>query len=303
MRERNRNKNHDFTYFFTEGVSNMFTHGFMSFAAIGITVACLLIMGTFSLVAVNANETLSRLEDENQVLAFVDESLTDAQARALEDDLLAVPNVSRVEFIDRDQAWTDYIADFPEIEELAGDEMDSSTLRHRYAIYMDDLSLMSETKTLVENVPGVAWVNGYEELSDGFITLRNIATIISVTLIAILFLVSVFIIANTIKLTTFDRREEIAIMKMVGATNGFIRWPFVYEGILLGLLSAVIAFFLQWGLYGLITRGISTNDLFSIIQIVPFGSLWYAVALIFAGAGIVIGVGGSLSAIRQFLKV
>ena len=92
-------------------------------------------------------------------------------------------------------------------------------------------------------------------------------------------------------------------MKMVGATNGFIRWPFVYEGILLGLLSAVIAFFLQWGLYGLITRGISTNDLFSIIQIVPFGSLWYAVALIFAGAGIVIGVGGSLSAIRQFLKV
>ena len=303
MRERNRNKIHDFTYFFTEGVSNMFTHGFMSFAAIGITVACLLIMGTFSLVAVNANETLSRLEDENQVLAFVDESLTDAQARALEDDLLAVPNVSRVEFIDRDQAWTDYIADFPEIEELAGDEMDSSTLRHRYAIYMDDLSLMSETKTLVENVPGVAWVNGYEELSDGFITLRNIATIISVTLIAILFLVSVFIIANTIKLTTFDRREEIAIMKMVGATNGFIRWPFVYEGLLMGLLSALIAFFLQWGLYHLVTGGISSNDLFSIIQIVPFSSLWGGVALVFAGAGIFIGVGGSLSAIRQFLKV
>ena len=303
MRETNKSRSHDFTYFITEGVSNMFTHGFMSFAAIGITVACLLIMGTFSLVAVNANETLSRLEDENQVLAFVDESLTDAQARALEDDLLAVPNVSRVEFIDRDQAWTDYIADFPEIEELAGDEMDSSTLRHRYAIYMDDLSLMSETKTLVENVPGVAWVNGYEELSDGFITLRNIATIISVTLIAILFLVSVFIIANTIKLTTFDRREEIAIMKMVGATNGFIRWPFVYEGLLMGLLSALIAFFLQWGLYHLVTGGISSNDLFSIIQIVPFSSLWGGVALVFAGAGIFIGVGGSLSAIRQFLKV
>ena len=303
MRERNRNKNHDFTYFFTEGVSNMFTHGFMSFAAIGITVACLLIMGTFSLVAVNANETLSRLEDENQVLAFVDESLTDAQARALENDLLAVPNVSRVEFIDRDQAWTDYIADFPEIEELAGDEMDSSTLRHRYAIYMEDLSLMAETKAQVEEVPGVAWVNGYEELSDGFITIRNVATIISVALIAILFLVSVFIIANTIKLTTFDRRDEIAIMKMVGATNGFIRWPFVYEGLLMGLLSAVIAFFLQWGLYRLVTGGISTNDLFSIIQIVPFGQLWAAVALVFAGAGVFIGVGGSLFAIRQFLKV
>ena len=302
MREKNRNKNHDFTYFISEGISNMFAHGFMSFAAIGITVACLLIMGTFSLVAVNANATLSRLEDENQVLAFVDDTLTEAQARALEEDILAVPNVTDVEFISRDVAWESFIEDYPEIEALAGD-MDSSTLRHRFTIYMDDLSLMSKTAELIEDIPGIGNVNAYQELSDGFITIRNIATIISVALIAILFLVSVFIIANTIKLTTFDRREEIAIMKMVGATNGFIRWPFVYEGILLGLLSAVVAFFLQWGLYGLITRGIATNDLFSIIQIVPFGSLWYAVALIFAGAGIVIGVGGSLSAIRQFLKV
>ena len=303
MREKNRNKSHDFSYFFAEGVSNMFTHGFMSFAAIGITVACLLIMGTFSLVAVNANATLSKLEDENQVLAFVDEALTDAQAKALEKKILAVPNVTAVEFISRDQAWTDYIADFPDIEELAGDEMDSSTLRHRYAIYRKDLSKMAETKEQVEAIPGIARVNAYEELSDGFITIRNIATIISVTLIAILFLVSVFIIANTIKLTTFDRRDEIAIMKMVGATNGFIRWPFVYEGLLMGLLSAVIAFFLQWGLYRLITGGVSGNDLFSIIQIVPFTELWYAVALVFAGAGVFIGVGGSLSAIRQFLKV
>ena len=305
MREKNRNRNHDFAYFFAEGVSNMFTHGFMSFAAIGITVACLLIMGTFSLVAVNADATLSKLEDENQVLAFVDDSLNEAQARALEDDLLAVPNVMSVEFISRDEAWESYISDYPEIEELAGDEMDSSTLRHRYAIYMDDLSRMSETADLIEDIPGIGEgnVNAYEELSDGFITLRNIATILSVTLIAILFLVSVFIIANTIKLTTFDRRDEIAIMKMVGATNGFIRWPFVYEGLLMGLLSALIAFFLQWGLYQLVTGGVSGNDLFSIIKIVPFGELWGAVALVFAGAGVFIGVGGSLSAIRQFLKV
>ena len=296
---------HNFGYFVHEGVGNMFSHGFMSFAAIGITVACLLIMGTFSLVAVNADATLSKLEDENQVLAFVDDSLNEAQARALEDDLLAVPNVTGVEFISRDEAWESYISDYPEIEELAGDEMDSSTLRHRYAIYMDDLSRMSETADLIEDIPGIGEgnVNAYEELSDGFITLRNIATILSVTLIAILFLVSVFIIANTIKLTTFDRRDEIAIMKMVGATNGFIRWPFVYEGFLMGLLSAVIAFFLQWGLYGLITGGISSSDVFDIIQIVPFSQMWLPVALIFVAAGMLIGIGGSVSAIRQFLKV
>ena len=296
-----RNKNHDFTYFVTEGFSNMFTHGFMSFAAIGITIACLLIMGTFSLVAINANATLVKLEEENQVLAFVDDTLTDAQARALESKLLAIPNVTDVEFIDRTQALEDYLSQF-EDEPIFRDVPDDA-LRHRYAINMADLGLMKETAEQIEAVPGIADCNAYEELSSGFITLKNIATIVSVALIAVLFLVSVFIIANTIKLTTFDRREEIAIMKMVGATNGFIRWPFVYEGLLMGLLSAVIAFFLQWGLYRLVTGGISTNDLFSIIQIVPFGELWGAVALVFAGAGVFIGVGGSLFAIRQFLKV
>lgn len=296
-----KNKNHDFTYFMAEGFSNMFTHGFMSFAAIGITIACLLIMGTFSLVAINANATLMKLEEENQVLAFVDESLTEAQARALESKLLAVPNVTEVEFISRTQALDDYLSQF-EDEPIFQDVPDDA-LRHRFAINMADLSLMKETKEKIEAVPGIADCNAYEELSSGFITLKNIATIVSVALIAVLFLVSVFIIANTIKLTTFDRRDEIAIMKMVGATNGFIRWPFVYEGLLMGILSAAIAFFIQWGLYGLITSGISTNDIFSIIRIVPFSSIWPNVALTFAGAGMLIGVGGSLSAIRQFLKV
>ena len=114
---------------------------------------------------------------------------------------------------------------------------------------------------------------------------------------------SVFIISNTIKLTTFDRRDEIAIMKMVGATNGFIRWPFVYEGFLLGLFSAVIGFFLQWGLYEMVTRSVDANDTIRLIRIVPFGDMWVYVAGIFLGVGMLIGVGGSLSAIRKFLQV
>ena len=294
-------KKHDFQYFFHEGISNMFSHGFMSFAAIGITVACLLIMGTFSLIAVNADATLEKLEQENQVLAFVDESLSEQEARNLESKLLALDNVTSVEFISREEAMETYVAQY-EDEELFQD-LDASTFRHRFVVNMEDLSLMAETKAELQSVPGIAKVNAYEELSDGFITLRNIATVISITLIAILFLVSVFIIANTIKLTFFDRREEIAIMKMVGATNSFIRWPFVCEGFLMGILSAIIAFFLQWGLYSVITRGVSGNDVFSIIKIVPFGQMWGPVVLIFVGAGIVIGVGGSVSAIRQYLKV
>ena len=122
-------------------------------------------------------------------------------------------------------------------------------------------------------------------------------------LIAILLLVSVFIISNTIKLTTFDRRDEIAIMKMVGATNGFIRWPFVYEGFMLGLTGAVLAFLLQWGLYEAIAKGVANNDTLQLLSIVPFRQLWKPVGGVFLGAGILIGVGGSLSAIRRFLQV
>lgn len=106
----------------------------------------------------------------------------------------------------------------------------------RYAIKIGDLEQIQQIKREVESVEGIADVSAYEELASGFITLRNVATVICVALIAILFVVSVFITSNTIKLTTFDRREEIAIMRMVGATNGFIRWPFVYEGFMLGLL-------------------------------------------------------------------
>lgn len=116
-------------------------------------------------------------------------------------------------------------------------------------------------------------------------------------------MVSLFIISNTIKLTTFDRREEIAIMKMVGATDGFIRWPFVFEGLLLGLFGAVIAFGLQWLLYSAMANGISNSDTMQLLEVVPFLQIWQPVAGIFAGAGILIGVGGSLMAIRRFLKV
>ena len=177
--------------------------------------------------------------------------------------------------------------------------------RHRYAIDLKDIGLMGQTKADLEAVEGIGPgnVSAYEDEAAGFITIRNVAGIVCVVLIAVLFLVSVFIIANTIKLTTFDRRDEIAIMKMVGATNGFIRWPFVYEGFLLGLFSAVIGFFLQWGLYEAVARSVATNDTINLISVVPFETMWEYVAVIFAAAGIFIGVGGSLSAIRKFLQV
>ncbi len=292
---------HDFRYFFHEGLSNMFSHGFMSFAAIGITVACLLIMGTFTLVAVNANELLRTLEQENEILAYVDDSYTETEARALKRTLEAIPNVASATFISKEEAMESFTAQYP--DEALFQDLDPEILRDRFAIKVVDLEQQAATVEQVKAVEGIAKVNAYEEIAGGFITVRNVATVVCVALIAILFVVSVFIISNTIKLTTFDRREEIAIMRMVGATNGFIRWPFVYEGFLFGLIGAAVAFLLQWGLYSAVAKGVANNDTLQLIQIIPFTEMWLPVAGTFAAAGIVIGVGGSLSAIRKFLQV
>ena len=292
---------HDFRYFFHEGLSNMFSHGFMSFAAVGITVACLLIMGTFTLVAVNANELLRTLEQENEILAYVDESYSETEAKALKRTLEAIPNVASATFISKEEAMESFTEQYP--DEALFQDLDPEILRDRFAIKVVDLQQQSATVEKVKAVEGIAKVNAYEEIAGGFITVRNVATVVCVALIAILFVVSVFIISNTIKLTTFDRREEIAIMRMVGATNGFIRWPFVYEGFLFGLIGAAVAFLLQWGLYGAVAKGVANNDTLQLIQIIPFTEMWLPVAGTFAAAGVVIGVGGSLSAIRKFLQV
>ena len=292
---------HNFGYFFHEGLSNMFSHGFMTFAAIGITVACLLIMGTFTLVAVNANALLEDLEQENEILAFIEENYTDQQIKALETKLAAVPNVTSVTFISREEAMEKFLEDYPDEEYFK--DLDPEILRDRVSLKIDDLALISQTAEAVRNTEGVGGINAYEDVAGGFITVRNVASVVCIALIAVLFVVSVFIISNTIRLTTFDRREEIAIMRMVGATNGFIRWPFVYEGFMLGLLGSAIAFFLQWGLYEAVSKGVSSNDALQLIDVIPFEGLWAPVACTFGAAGIIIGVGGSLSAIRKYLQV
>lgn len=279
----------------------MFSHGFMSFAAIGVTVACLLIMGTFSLVAYNLNENLKDLQQENAVLAFVDEALTEEEARALQPKLEGLTGVADCTFVSREEARDTYVEQYDE-DDLYED-LEAEIFRHRYVIHMSDLELMAQLTAELEQVEGVAKIRADESISAGFITVRNIAGVLSIALIAILLIVSVFIMSNTVKLTTFDRRDEIAIMKMVGATDSFIRWPFVYEGLLLGLSGAAIAFGLQWLLYAGIVQGVQSSDTLQLLKLVPFESIWVPVAVVFGIVGIFVGVGGSLTAIRKFLRV
>ena len=295
-------RKHDFSYFFGEGMRNMFSHGFMSFAAVGITVACLVVMGTFSLVAYNAQVALQPLAREYEILAFVDESCDDAQTKAVGRAIEQRANVKECVFISKEEAMKSFEARYE------GDNMfqnlDPEILRDRYAVYVDNLSISGKTaQDILDNVEGVANVRVDEDIAGGFITLRNVASVVCIALIAILLLVSVFIISNTIKLTTFDRRDEIAIMKMVGATNAFIRLPVVVEGFIIGIIAAAAAFFLEWGLYDFVLSKIAQLDTLKLFVLTPFTDVIEIVAAAYAVTGFLVGVFGSLLSIRKFLKV
>ena len=296
MRQR-----YDFGYFFSEGFHSIFTHGFMSFAAVCMIICCLLIMGSFTLVAVNAENMFSDLEAENQFTAYIDESLTQEEAKALQDDIEAVPNVARAEFMTKEQAQEEFEADYEGNELFDG--LPSDVYRDRFHVYLDDISKLTETENAVKEVTGVAKTKSAPEIAEGFTVIRNIAGAVAVILVVILLAVSLFIIANTIKLATFNRREEIAIMKMCGATNAFVRWPFVVEGMLLGLTGALVAFFAQWGIYQLVAKLVIQGNGLSLVTVTSYTSMAGNILAVFCGTGALIGVGGSVLAIRKFLQV
>ena len=288
-------------YFFVEGFQSIFTHGLMSFAAVCMIICCLLIMGSFSLVAVNLDNMLGDFEKQNEFLAYIDETYTEEQARALEEQILAVPNVASAEFMSRGEAKEEFAAKQEETELF--ESLPDTVLRDRYRIHVEDLNQLRQTVEQVKGITGVAETSAAYEVAEGFTEVRNVASGVAVILVAILLLVSLFIITNTIKLATFNRREEIAIMKMCGATNGFVRWPFVFEGLILGLAGALLAYFIQWGVYTLIGKAINASDTMQLITVLPFEQMAMMVLGIFLGTGFVIGVGGSLMAIRKFLQV
>lgn len=276
----------------------------MSFAAVCMILACLIIMGSFSLVAVNLDHTLGDLEAQNEFTAYIDENLSEQDAQALQSQIQAIPNVSTVTFVSREQALQDYIQRYSDSENSdLFKSLPQNVLRDRYLIHVVNIEDMSNTVTAVEQVKGVAKVRAELEIAQGFVAVRNVAGAVALILVALLLVISLFIIANTIKLTTFHRREEIAIMKMCGATNWFIRWPFIFEGMLLGLTGAVLAFFIQWGIYSLILSAVSRFGGLQLLDIIPFQSLAARLGLTFGGAGLLIGGGGSLLAIRKFLQV
>ncbi len=294
-------KRYDFTYFLREGVRSIFLHSFMSFASVGIIVACLIIIGSFMLLAINVGDIITEAESSNEILAFIDDSLSDSEALSVGSKINAVRNVAKSEFVSRDKAFEDYSNELGDDSYLLEGLDSDSLLRHRYRIFLEDISIMDETVKTIEGIAGVSRVNASFEISDGILNLKRVVNVITYILTALLMGVSIFIISNTVRLTTFDRRDEIAIMKMVGATDSFIRWPFVCEGFILGAVAGFLAFLCQWGIYRLASDQIASQ--LALIQLVDFNSIKVPLLLAFLLTGFVVGVGGSVLAIRKFLRV
>ena len=288
-------------YLIGEGFRNIFTHGFMSFASVTIIIACLIVMGSFTLLDININQIIDDIGDQNQILAYVDEDMTAQEASAkLQTKLESLDNVASVEFVSRSEARESFMEKY---DESLMEGIDDEVFRHRFSIQLIDLSLMDETKAEIESIDGIAKVNAPTEFADKFISVRNVISIVSLALIVILGFVSLFIMSNTIKLATYGRREEIAIMKMVGASNSFIRCPFIVEGLVLGVLGGGLAFLAQWGLYAALAAKIVHSLGISFVEIVPFAQVWPFVLVTFLAVGILVGAVGGVIAIRNYLKV
>ena len=289
-------------YLLKEGIKGIFLHGFMSFAAVCVTVACLLIMGSFSILLYNVNIMVEELNKTNEVVAYVDSELSDAEAKSVGTKINRIGNVLKSEFVSREEALKVFIQDHSdEKDAFAG--VVAEDLRHRFVVTLEDNELLDQTVDLIEAIPGVAKVSADFELAEGFITLQKVLRIASVAVISVLLVVSLLIISNTVKLAMYDRRDEIAIMKMVGATNGFIRLPFVVQGFILGMVGAGIAFGLEWWGYDSLVLRLETVDTLGLFNFVPFAELLVPMVCTFAAAGFFVGIVGSWTSIRKFMNV
>ena len=291
----------NFGYLIKEGVRGIFLHGFMSFAAVCVTVACLLIVGSFSILMYNVNLMVEDLNKTNELLVYIDSELPDAQAKSVGTKINLIDNVLLAKYVSREEALEAFVEDMGGNAAFGG--VVAEDLRHRFVVTLEDNALMQQTYDQIIEIPGVVYISAEFEMAKGFITLQNVLQIASLAVISVLLVVSLLIISNTVKLAMYDRRDEIAIMKMVGATNGFIRLPFIVEGFALGMMGAAIAFAMEWVMYDALVLKIEEVDTLRLFRFVPFDELLVPMVATFVAAGLFVGVVGSWTSIRKFMDV
>lgn len=290
-------------YLFKEGFRNTWSNRMMSIASICVLMSCLVLMGCATMIFLNIDSLLSRIEEENVVMVYIADEATDADISQMGTAIKAIDNVNEIEFVAKEIAWEEQLATMEEAQREFFTEISSEIpLPDAYKVTVKDLNQFDSTINEIKQLDHIDTIRENKDLAKKLVSIRHGIEIIAIVIVAVLFAISVFIISNTIKLTVYSRRLEISIMKSVGATNNFVRMPFVVEGMILGVISGVISLGIVWGFYELAIRQFS--DLLNSLNLVALSFDIFALRMLgaFVGIGIITGVGGSLITMRKYLN-
>lgn len=292
-----------FRYLFKEGFRNTWSNRMMSIASICVLMSCLVLIGCASMIFLNIESLLGKIEEENVVMVYVQDDTADADVTAMETQLKGIENVKEVEFVPKETAWAEQLSTMEEAQAQFFTEISSDIpLPDAYKVTVEDLSYFDQTVGQIEQLDHIDTIRENKDLAEKLVTIRHGVEVISIVIVAVLLAISVFIIQNTIKLTVYSRRLEISIMKSVGATNSFVRLPFVVEGMILGFISGVVSLGLVWGFYEFAIK--QFGDLLSSLGLEALSFADFALPMlgIFIAIGVVTGVGGALLSMGRYLN-
>ncbi len=286
-------------YLVKEGFKSVWNNRMMSLASIGVLVSCLLMTGLAVLLSLNVTSVVNSVGKDNKVTVFLNDNVNELQAvMEIGAELRNIENVSECEFYSKDEA-------IKELEEELGNLFDelqgeNNPLPHAFHITMEDLSKYDETVEKIVNTQGVYKVSDRSDVASKLTSLNELVTQIGLWIVIVLALISLFIISNSIRMTMYSRRFEISIMKSVGATNWFIRVPFIIEGEVLGLIAGL----LSSGIIAFLYNGM----IVAVQYIIPFSKINYSdvafpMTLSFILLGVVIGAIGAGISIGRYLKM
>ena len=286
-------------YLTKEGFRNVWVNRLMSLASVSVLMACLVIIGLGAMIFFNIDSLLDTIERQNVVMIYVDKAATDEQTTQMGIDLEMMENISAVEFVPKEDA-------FEAQKEAMGDDaallegLNENPLPDAYKVTIKDLTQFRATVDNIKKLSFIDTVRENSDIADKLIGIRKGVSAVIIGMVSLLFIVSLFIISNTIRITMFSRKLEISIMKAVGATNWFIRWPFMVEGMLLGIIAGLVSFGTLAGLYqGMVYV---FRDMLAIFTPVAFGGYAGYILLIFMAIGIFTGSVGSLISMGKYLK-
>ncbi len=292
------------TYLFKQGVKNAYVNKAMSLASVGVLTACLIIVGVAALFSVNIKNIMGAVQQQNEIVAYVDDEIEAGKEAQIDRQIRALPNVVSVEYISKEQAFKEQKDKLGEL--LEGYE-NEGVFPASYRIKVKDAEILKQDVELIKGISGIYKVDAPTDIAEVMMKIDSGVTVGGIVLIIALLAVSFVIIMNTIKITVFSRRREINIMKYVGATNGFIRLPFIVEGIIIGAISAVVAFLIIWALYSRVYSGLSAD--MSVFMrtaadaLISFKSIGFPLFLVYLFMGALVGSLGSAISIRKHLKV